>query len=65
MWLYFLSFNSIVDIQDVSEIRVLISTNERPRQFMKLFFITFCKIRKSIPKFFAAPIFTKRVVLCD
>jgi hypothetical protein len=32
---------------------VLILTSERTRQFMKLFFITFCKIRKSIPRFFA------------
>jgi hypothetical protein len=40
-------------IQGVSEIRVLILTSERTRQFMKLFSITFCKIRKSIPKFFA------------
>jgi hypothetical protein len=37
----------------VSEIRVLILTSERTRQFMKLFSITFCKIRKSIPRFFA------------
>jgi hypothetical protein len=36
-------------IQGVSEIRVLILTNERTRQFMKLFSITFCKI----PRFFA------------
>jgi hypothetical protein len=40
-------------IQGVSEIRELISTSERTRQFMRLFSITFCKIRKSIPKFFA------------
>jgi hypothetical protein len=40
-------------IQGVSEIRVLILTSERTRQFMKLFSITFCKIRKSIPRFFA------------
>jgi hypothetical protein len=39
-------------IQGVSEIRVLILTSERTRQFMKLFSITFCKIR-SIPRFFA------------
>jgi hypothetical protein len=38
-------------LQAVSEIRVLILTSERTRQFMKLFFITFCKIR--IPRFFA------------
>jgi hypothetical protein len=40
-------------IQGVSEIRVLILTSERTRQFMKLFSITFCKIRKSTPRFFA------------
>jgi hypothetical protein len=40
-------------IQGVSEIRVLIATSERTRQLMKLFSITFCKIRKSIPRFFA------------
>jgi Na+/melibiose symporter-like transporter len=40
-------------IKGVSEIRVLILTRERTRQFMKLFSITFCKIRKSIPRFFA------------
>jgi hypothetical protein len=40
------------NIQGVSEIRVLILTNERTRQFIKLFSITFCKIRKSIPRFF-------------
>jgi hypothetical protein len=38
-------------IQGVCEIRVLILTSERTRQFMKLFSITFCKIRKSIPRF--------------
>jgi hypothetical protein len=42
-----------VHIQGVSEIRVLILTSERTRQFMKLFSITFCTIRKSIPRFFA------------
>jgi hypothetical protein len=35
----------------VFEIRVLILTSERTRQFMKLFFITFYKIRKSILRF--------------
>jgi hypothetical protein len=40
-------------IQGVSEKRVLILTSERTRHFMKLFSITFCKIRKSIPRFFA------------
>jgi hypothetical protein len=34
-------------------VRVLILTSERIRQFMKLFSITFSKIRKSIPRFFA------------
>jgi hypothetical protein len=37
----------------VSEIRVLILTSERRRQFMKLFFVTFCKIHKNFPKIFA------------
>jgi hypothetical protein len=41
------------NIQGVSEIRVLILTSEKTRQFIKLFSITFCKIRKSIPRFFA------------
>jgi hypothetical protein len=44
---------SVGVIQDVSEIRVLILTSERTCQFMKFFSMTFCKIRKSIPKFFA------------
>jgi hypothetical protein len=52
-------------IQDVSEIRVLILTNGRTCQFMKLLSITFCKIRKKISKIFCPPIFTKRVVLCN
>jgi hypothetical protein len=43
----------LIYIQGVSEIRVLILTSERTRQFMKLFSITFCKIRKSIPRLFA------------
>jgi hypothetical protein len=34
-------------------VRVLILTSGRTRQFMKLFSITFCKIRKSFPRFFA------------
>jgi hypothetical protein len=42
-----------VHIQGVSEIRVLILTSERNRQFMKLFSITFCTIRESILRFFA------------
>jgi hypothetical protein len=42
-----------VDIRDVSEIRVLILTSGRTRQFIKLFSITFCKIPKSFPRFFA------------
>jgi hypothetical protein len=41
-------------IQGVSEIRMLILTSERICQFMKLFSITFCKIRESIPTFFAS-----------
>jgi predicted transglutaminase-like protease len=43
----------IVNIQGVSEIHVLILTSGRTRQFMKLFSITFCKIRKSIARVFA------------
>jgi hypothetical protein len=50
-------------IQGVSEIRVLILTSERTRQFMKLFSITFCKIRKSIPRFFA-PQFLPNELFC-
>jgi hypothetical protein len=42
----------IYGVYRVSEIRVLILTSERTRQFMKLFSITFCKIRKSILRFF-------------
>jgi hypothetical protein len=45
--------STLNDIQGVSEIRVLILTSERTRQCMKLFSITFCKIRKSIPRCFA------------
>jgi hypothetical protein len=60
---HMLHLNSIKNIQGVSEIRVLILTSERTRQFMKLFSITFCKIRKSIPRLFA-PQFLP-VVLCD
>jgi hypothetical protein len=40
------------NIQGVFEIRVLILTIGRTRQFMKLFSITFCKIRKHFPRFF-------------
>jgi hypothetical protein len=54
-----------VRIQGVSEIRVLILTSGRTHQFMKVFSITFCKIRKNFPRFFWPPIFTKRVILCD
>jgi hypothetical protein len=41
-------------IQGVSEIRVLILTSGRTRQFMKLFSITFCKICNSFlpPNFY-------------
>jgi hypothetical protein len=38
-------------IQSVSEIRVLILTSERTRQFMKLFSITFREIRKKFLRF--------------
>jgi hypothetical protein len=40
-------------LQGVSKVRVLILTSGRTRQFMKLFSITFCKIRKSFPRSFA------------
>jgi hypothetical protein len=36
----------------VSEMRVLVLTSGGARQFMKLFSITFCKIRKTIQRFF-------------
>jgi hypothetical protein len=52
-----------LSIQAVSEIRVLIFTSERSRQFMKLFFITFCKIRKSIPRFLT-PRFLPKELFC-
>jgi hypothetical protein len=39
------------DIQGVSEIRVITLTSKRTRQSTKLFSITFCKIRKIIPRF--------------
>jgi hypothetical protein len=38
---------------NVSEIRVLILTSERTRQFINLFSVTFCTIHKNIPRFFA------------
>jgi hypothetical protein len=41
------------NIQGVSEIRVLILTSRKTSQFMKLFSIIFCKIRKRFPRFFA------------
>jgi hypothetical protein len=40
------------NIQGVSEIRVLLLNSGRTRQIMKIFSITFCKIRKSFPRFF-------------
>jgi hypothetical protein len=52
-----------VIIQGVSEIRVLILTTERTREFMKLFCITFCKIRKSIARIFA-PQFLPNESIC-
>jgi hypothetical protein len=52
-----------LSIQAVSEIRGLILTSERTRQFMKLFFTTFCKIRKSIPRFFT-PQFLPKELFC-
>jgi hypothetical protein len=39
-------------IQGVSEIRVLILSSGRTRQFIKLFSITFNKIRKNFPNIF-------------
>jgi hypothetical protein len=56
--------NLLLEIQGVSEIRVLILTSGGTRSFMKLCSITFCKIRKFF-KIFCPLIFTKRVVLCD
>jgi hypothetical protein len=53
LYIYYILYISFSCIQGVSEIRVLILTSERTRQFMKLFSITFYKIRKSIPRFFA------------
>jgi hypothetical protein len=50
-------------IQGVSEIRVLILTSGRPRQFMKLSSITSFKFRKSFPKFFA-PLFLPNESFC-
>jgi hypothetical protein len=40
-----------IHIQCVSEIRVLILTSGRARQFVKLFCITFFKIRESFARF--------------
>jgi hypothetical protein len=57
------SFFMEVSMQGVSKIRVLILTSEGARQFMKLFSITFCKIRKNIPRFFA-PQFLPNESLC-
>jgi hypothetical protein len=54
----FFFFNNEYNIQGVSEIRVAILTSERTRQFMKLFSITFCKIRKSIPRFLPPNFYT-------
>jgi hypothetical protein len=45
--------SNLPNLQGVSELRVLILTSERTRQSMKLFSTTFCKVRKTIPKFFA------------
>jgi hypothetical protein len=53
---YFVMLHLQLYIQGVSEIRVLILTSGRTRQFMKLFLLTFCKIRKSFPRCFA-PLF--------
>jgi hypothetical protein len=43
----FQQMKKVKAIQGISEIRVLILTSESTRQFMKLFSITFCKIRKN------------------
>jgi hypothetical protein len=51
-------------IQGVSEIRVLILTSGRTRQFMKLFSITFWQNSQD-SKIFCPQIFTKRVFLYD
>jgi hypothetical protein len=50
-------------IQSVSEIRVLILTGGRTRQFMKFFSITFCKIRKRFLQFLA-PRFLSNELFC-
>jgi hypothetical protein len=52
-YFFFAAHYVSIPIQGVSEIRVLILTSERTRQFMKLFSVIFCKLRKSIPRFFA------------
>jgi hypothetical protein len=49
--MFFQMFEKIC-IQGVSEIGVLILTSGRSDQFMKLFSMSFCKIRKSFPRFF-------------
>jgi hypothetical protein len=50
-------------IQGVSEIRVLILIRGRTGQFMKPFSISFCKIHKSFPRFFA-PQFLRNESFC-
>jgi hypothetical protein len=42
-------------VRGVSKIRVLNLTSGRTRQFIKLFSITFCKIRKSFPAYIFLP----------
>jgi hypothetical protein len=47
----FISVSHFLNIQGVSKVRVLILTSGRTRQFMRLFSITFCKIRKIFQDF--------------
>jgi hypothetical protein len=47
----FISVIHFLNIQGVSKVRVLILTSGRTRQFMRLFPITFCKIRKIFQDF--------------
>jgi hypothetical protein len=56
-------FNALVYIQGVCEIRVLILTSGRSRQFLKFSSITFFKFRKNFPKFFA-PLFLPNGSFC-
>jgi hypothetical protein len=50
-------------VQGAPELRVLILTSGRTRQFKKLFSITFCKICKSFPRF-CVPYFLPNESFC-